>query len=143
MGTRVIDTASGEVLASATGAYWTDAVGASVDNGAKQDRADRLIMRAKQSGDSISKLTRRLDGMRAEHAKILAQLAANLPSGMAVEFMAQSEPSRLAGDPAVPARLVPVETAESAPVEQAPEVPTDSVSVPNKFDAIALAEAAK
>jgi hypothetical protein len=134
MGTRVIDTASGEVLASAAGAYWTDDVGASVDNGAKQDRADKLIMRAKQSADSIDKMERRLAGLKGEHAKILGKLLADLPSGMAVAFDGNGVPTGL-----VEAITVDAEQAS----ESAPESPTDSATVPNRFDAIALAEAAK
>jgi hypothetical protein len=129
MGTRVVDTATGNVLASAAGAYWTDDVGSVLDNQTKTDRADRLIMRAKQSADSVNKAERVLAGRKTEHGKILAALAGTLPAGMAVAF----------DDNGVPTGLVP---AEQAP-DVADESAMDSVTVPNRFDAIALAEAAK
>jgi hypothetical protein len=81
-----------------------DAVSVALDHERKTERSNRLIARAKQSADSLDKLTRRLEGMQAEHGKILDKLAENLPAGMAVSF----------DDNGTPVALVPVEPTESA-----------------------------
>lgn len=104
MGVRIVDDTTGAVL----GSGW-DEVMVVMDNQTRIDRSNRLIARAKQSADSISKLQRRLDGQKGEHGKILAKLAENLPTGMAVSFDENGTPVALVE-----------QTPESAPAEQTP-----------------------
>lgn len=141
MGTRVIDTTTGTVVATAHGTAYTDElerayveIDMAVNADRKRDQAQKLINRLRQSADSIDKLQRRVDGMRKAHGASVGELTAHgtLPDGYSVEW------EDVEGDtPVTPKRLVAPEESASVP-EQTDESAPEPSAKPNRFDAIAL-----
>jgi|SRR5215207_2069641 len=114
MGTRILEiddqgNATGTVLASSAGAYWTSDVDLTLGNERKRANAARHIARLKMSADAIDKMERRVAGQRAAHASELATLngvVAGLP-GYSVAY----DGNRESGAVLVPTGLLPPEDA--------------------------------
>lgn len=126
MGTRIVDTETGAIVAESHGVAWTDAADMAISNGRKRELAETLIARAKRNAKVIAEQEKAQQGRRHEQSRTLAALADSLPFGTRVEFDDQGTPVGL-----VNVEDTPEQTASGVESEQ-------STQAPNKFDAIAL-----